>query len=200
MKSNNLSQSIQPSKGFTLVELMVVIAIMGVLMAIALPDFVRSTRQIQLSHQAKEMQTAIGLTRNEAMRRGQVVVMCRANTGLSACLTSGSPEWQGGWLIFNDVPNASGAVDGQYNAATETLISVKQAMSSQITVLAQTGVGNRIIFNPAGEAAGGLGNAQKLTFSHNSDPNVNNQVFLTVAKTGRARITTWSDCQAGAPC
>lgn len=188
-------------QGFTLIELMVTVAIMGVLMALAVPDFVRSTRQIQLTHLAKEMQTAINLTRNEAMRLGQTVVMCRANTASTACLTTGSPDWKSGWIIFNDTPDAAGLGDGQYDATNnEVLLSVKQALPAKVAVVAATGVGNRITFNPAGEASGNLGNSQSLTFSHEDDSNVNNQVFLVISKAGRTRLSTWADCEAGRPC
>ncbi len=186
--------------GFTLVELMVTVSITAVLLSVALPDFLKATRGIQLSQQAKEMESAIKFTRAKAMQLGQVVVMCRANAALDKCLTSGSPEWQGGWLIHNNLPDADGALNNQYDAATETLYAIKQPMSAGISVLAPDGVGNRIIFNAAGDSAGPLANVQSLTFSYADDSSVDNQRFLAINRAGRTRISTWADCQNGLPC
>ena len=186
--------------GFTLAELMVTVAITAVLVGLAMPDFLRATRGIQLSQQAKEMENAIKFTRAKAMQLGQVVVMCRANAALDKCQTTGSPEWQGGWLIHNNLPDANGDLNTQSDSANETLFAIKQPMNAGILVVAPNNVGNRIIFNPAGESAGNLGNVQSLTFSYADDSTVDNQKFLVINRSGRTRVSSWDDCQNGLPC
>ncbi len=182
--------------GFTLVELMVVVAISAILLAIAVPDFVRMTRSIQLQHQAKEMAGAIKLARAEALRRGQTVVMCRANAALTQCAT-GSPAWETGWIIFNDETPA-GATQGNslYDASSETLIAVKQPMGGNISAMAD--VSYKIIFNAAGETAGNLSNAMKITFQINFDTST--EQYLYMDRGGRVRFSSFADCQAGKPC
>jgi type IV fimbrial biogenesis protein FimT len=185
--------------GFTLVELIVVVAITGILMAIAVPDFIKSTRGIELAHQAKEMESAIKFTRAKAMQLGQEVVMCRANAAQTACNTDEpKDEWQGGWLIFSDI-NSNGA----YNPPTtppatmadEQLFQIKQPMPTGTIVMANnTQIGNFLAFNPAGEASGNLGNVGTITFSHTSFTNSNDYLYIVINRSGRVRILNNTQC------
>jgi type IV fimbrial biogenesis protein FimT len=188
-------------RGFTMIELMIVLAVTGVLMAIAMPDFARATRSIQLSHQAKEMSGAIKLARAEAIRRGQTVVMCRSNAAQTAC-NRGSPTgaWELGWLVFVDLNE-----DEQYDLATEQdgLILVKQRLAAGVT--ARTGnnaySGLFIGFNPAGETIGFVNSNNTITFNHEADQHDTNNHYLIINRTGRVRVLTNDEClQAGSGC
>jgi type IV fimbrial biogenesis protein FimT len=191
--------------GFTLVELIVVVAITGILMAIAVPDFIKSTRGIELAHQAKEMESAIKFARAKAMQLGQEVAMCRSDATQTKCNTgSPSDEWQNGWLIFSDL-NSNGAYDqpttSPVTMADEQLFQIKQAMSSGFTVVANNNqIGNYIAFNPAGEASGNLGNVGKFTFRHTSFTNSSNNLYLLINRTGRVRILNAAQCAADSGC
>jgi type IV fimbrial biogenesis protein FimT len=183
------------ARGFTMVELLVVVAITGILMAIAVPDFVRATAGMQVQHQAKEMAAAIKFTRDEAMRRGQVVVMCRSNTTQTACYSTGSSAWHNGWLIFADKNG-----DLALNSDEMPLISIKSAMQSKITVNTSDMalMGEKIIFNPAGELMGGIA-VGTLTFDYDKSP-VNTQSYLILNRTGRVRVLNYDQCMKDADC
>jgi type IV fimbrial biogenesis protein FimT len=178
--------------GFTMIELMIVLAVTGVLMAIAMPDFARATRSIQLSHQAKEMAGAIKLARAEAIRRGQTVVMCRSNATQTNCNT-GSPtsDWSNGWLIYVDVNN-----NATYDPTMvpSTLVAVKSSTNGNIEIIAASlsPIANRISFNAAGEAFGNnsLNSNGTLTFSHKGASN-QTQSILLIDNAGRVRVLTY---------
>lgn len=95
---------------FTLMELMVVIAIGAILATIAVPSFINMMERNRVSAQARDVISAFNLARAEAITRGNTVSVCTSNNG-TGC--SGSTNWANGWIVFSELsvpPNS--AVDG----------------------------------------------------------------------------------------
>lgn len=67
--------------GFTLIELMVTIAVLAVVLAIAVPSFQGITNRNRLTAITNEVVAAVQLTRMEAIRRNERVVMCPTTNG-----------------------------------------------------------------------------------------------------------------------
>ena len=63
-------------KGFSLVELLVVVAILGVLAGLAAPSFTSLIRSNRLTAAANDLLGAVALARSEALKRAQRVVLC----------------------------------------------------------------------------------------------------------------------------
>lgn len=70
--------------GFTLIELMVTIAVLAIVLGIAVPSFQGITNRNRLTAITNEVVGAVQLTRMEAIRRNQRVVMCPTTNG-STC-------------------------------------------------------------------------------------------------------------------
>lgn len=89
------------TKGYTLMELMVTIAIAGIIMAIAAPSYrlyVQNQRAVNL---ANDFVSALQMARSEAVKRGVPVSVCPASDdALNDC--AGSNDWTNGWLVFED--------------------------------------------------------------------------------------------------
>lgn len=96
------------SHGFTLVEAMVVIAILAVLAAIAAPSFQRVVQRYQVRHAMGDFTAALYLARSEAIKRGGRVTMAKA--AAAGCTAAGAKEWHCGWNVFVDA-NENGALD-----------------------------------------------------------------------------------------
>ena len=99
------------TRGFTLVELMITLAVAGVVATLGAPSFLRLLARHAVSAQADELQDAVRLARSEAMKRSGPVVLCRteaANT--SRCAGSGG-SWQT-WLLFADAGRTGAFVVG----------------------------------------------------------------------------------------
>jgi type IV fimbrial biogenesis protein FimT len=80
-------------EGFTLIELMITLAVAGVFIALALPSFAQFLRNQRVSTQANEFVTALQTARSEAIkRRKQVDVVADASAG-------NANEWGGGWSV-----------------------------------------------------------------------------------------------------
>jgi type IV fimbrial biogenesis protein FimT len=65
----------QSSRGFTLIELMITVAILAILLGIGVPSFVDFIRNNRASTQANELATALNLARSEAVKRGLPVTL-----------------------------------------------------------------------------------------------------------------------------
>ena len=86
-------------RGFTLVELVITIAVAAVLMAIAVPSFNSVLAGWRLSSVTNELIAAVHLTRSEAVRLNRSVSLCRtANATATTCAGGGSAAWNQ-WIV-----------------------------------------------------------------------------------------------------
>ena len=103
------------AKGFTAIELMVVVAIIATLAALAGPSFRDWIDAWQVRNATEEITSTIYFARSEAIKRGGRVSV-RKNCG-----TGTAQEWQCGWIVFTD-SNSNGIV----NAAAPDLDTILQ--------------------------------------------------------------------------
>lgn len=95
--------------GFTLIELMVAIAVIAILLAIAVPSFVSFTQTNRVAAEVNSLAGDLQFARAEAIKEGQPVSLCAANAAGTACAATAG-AWQGGWIVFSD-PNQNQTVD-----------------------------------------------------------------------------------------
>lgn len=167
------------SQGFTLVEAMVAIVIVGILLTIGIPSMSNLINDTRTSSSVNEFVGALNVARSEAVKRGRLVTICRsvnAESGTTAC-ASGS-DWNSGWLVY--VENSLSTNVGTYQSGEEVILR-QGALPSIVTVVANR---NRITFNGTGEPIGSFAGAG---FNFNADGNHERQVCI--ARTGRARVT-----------
>jgi type IV fimbrial biogenesis protein FimT len=82
------------SKGFTLIEVLVTVAIAGILAAVAVPSFVRLIADQRAKAAATNLFTALSVTRSEAIKQNQNVKLLPKS------------DWANGWFIANPVTDA----------------------------------------------------------------------------------------------
>ncbi|MBO9650319.1 MAG: GspH/FimT family protein [Variovorax sp.] len=90
-------------KGFTTIELMVVIAIVAILAAIAAPSFGGIIERYRVRRATEDLTASLYLARSEAIRRGGNVTMARYSP--SGCTPTSNKDWSCGWIIFADADN-----------------------------------------------------------------------------------------------
>jgi type IV fimbrial biogenesis protein FimT len=86
------------SKGFTLIELVVTMAIAIILVSIAVPSFRTTAQNSRITAHANDFVSDLSLARSEAIRRRSNVVVCTSNTGTS-CTAGGN--WSAGRVIMS---------------------------------------------------------------------------------------------------
>ncbi|MEE9422277.1 MAG: GspH/FimT family pseudopilin [Gammaproteobacteria bacterium] len=96
-------------RGFTLVELMITLALAAILLSIGIPSFQSYMEINRLAAQTNQMVQSLNLARSEAGKRGGNVVV--------APLVAGN--WAQGWQVWVD-PNGNNSVD----AGEEILLTV----------------------------------------------------------------------------
>jgi type IV fimbrial biogenesis protein FimT len=87
------------SHGVTLIELVTTIGIVAILASVAGPSFSDARHNAERTSTVNSFLHGLFLARSEAIKRGEVVTVCRSSDG-STCALSKTSQWQTGWMIF----------------------------------------------------------------------------------------------------
>lgn len=109
--------------GFTIIELIVTIAVAALLLGVAIPAFNDLVRNNQMRTAVNSLAMDFAYARSEATKRFDPVVICRSDDG-AACSTDADTTWSGGWLLFVDLDRDE-ALD-----AGEPLLRVRESMDA----------------------------------------------------------------------
>jgi len=102
------SQTETSAGGFSIIELLVVISVLGLLSALAIPGFRDLMARYQTSTVANEIVGVLTSARMESIRRGGSVVIQKKTTGTNSCSTN--QEWSCGLILWTDT-NHNGILD-----------------------------------------------------------------------------------------
>src|SRR5512139_2321047 len=83
------------SRGFTLIELMTTITIVGILAMVAVPSFNEAALSSKLNTLANNFVASAQLARSEAIKRNSPVTLCASANG-----TSCGGNWRDGWVVL----------------------------------------------------------------------------------------------------
>jgi len=106
----------QTERGFTMIELMVVVAILATLAALAAPSFTPIVERWRVRQSVEEMTSALYFARSEGIKRGGGVVMVKLPNSGTCSLAGTNEDWGCGWTIFADTNG-----NGVQNAGEPTL-------------------------------------------------------------------------------
>lgn len=163
------------SSGSTLIELLIVLAIVGILITSATGDF----SQIFAKNQQESILSALlshhHLARSEAIKNNKVTLLCKSNNGQQC---TPEAQWHHGWILFQDLDN------NKKVGTSERIYYVQQSLHNNLT-LNYRGFGshNYIRYFPNGRST------SNGTFTLcNKKGEAYKKAFI-IARTGRARIS-----------
>ena len=128
-------------RGFTLIELMIALAILAILIRVAAPSMQDMMVNSRLQGASSDLVADLSLARGTAAAKGQRVTICQSSD--SATCTAGS-TWQSGWIVFVD-----GNSNGTFESASDTLIKAHQATNANVTVAPYNTTGTPPALNAA---------------------------------------------------
>lgn len=174
------------NKGFSLIELLIVIAIVAILAMLAAPSFNTMLVKRAVQGAAGAFVTDIRFARSEAVRRSTQVSICAlAANSTNTC--SGAPaNWATGWMVFVDPSDSGtrGVRDG-----TEEILRVQQPLSNIATIQRTVNPANTLRSIPF-EASGwarALSN-DTFAFTPTGTVPVNGVRIVCVSLQGRVRL------------
>lgn len=164
--------------GFTLVELLIALAVGLILLVIAVPEFSTIVHRNRISATGSEIYASLSLARNEAIKRRSAVQVCPSSNGTSCRVDD---DWSAGWIVM--VPSSS------------QVIRTFDALETGVLVQADSQVVDFVQFNPTGDALGTVG---EIRICHD-DTNVRSRA-VRVTAVGRIETADRmrTDCSPGA--
>lgn len=183
-----MTGSIRATRGFTLTELLITLAIAGILAMIGAPAMGSLLARTQDASIESSIAGGLRNARNAAVMHNARVVVCPSPDG-RRCRPDG--DWQHGWLIAQDTDH-----DGQPDAG-QPIIDVQAAMPEGTRLITSVGR-TRIDFQPSGSAGG---SNVTFTICHARERSGR---AVVVANSGRVRVasadaTHLRACLAGIP-
>ena len=166
------------NSGFTLLELLITVAIISIVMAIAVPSMTTFTQNDRLTTNINTMIGHLAYARSEAVKRSQQVSICSSNNATTC--TGGS--WQDGWIVYIDADG-----DNSFTAGEEVL-RAQQALEGSNTLTST--IGTQVTYDYRGFVnAASVGSF--LLCDGRSGPHGKT---LTISTTGRVRHEGSSTC------
>ena len=155
------------ANGFTLIELMFALAVLGILMSLAIPGFTSLSEKRAVEGAIKALESDFTFARHEARIKGKPVSICQTrvkdlddgtavDTATKACRKQAG-KWNDGWLIFVDDGAGGGTANDGYRSGSEEVLKYSYPDSGEkIKIVfkrsegAYQGARNNVIFDPDG--------------------------------------------------
>lgn len=172
--------------GFTLIELMIALAITAILLGVALPAFSSSIAAVRASDARSALLTSLMMASRQGLMTGTRTVLCPSPDG-NTC-TGKSPDWSRGWIVFQDN-------DGnRERAGSERIFHQQPALLAGVHLRSTTGR-TRVVFQGNGGNAG-----SNVTFTLCDGRGPAKAQSLVLNNQGRLRAGTPTAANIAATC
>jgi type IV fimbrial biogenesis protein FimT len=131
-----------PAQGFTLIEVLLTLSVLGILAALAVSSWQGAFSRTHVAVHMNELVSSLQRARVEAVQGGKTFVVCKSANGMQC----GADDWEDGWLVFGDNDNDN-RVDGN-----ETIVHVQPALPNGYTLRSTYHFTNRVKYYETGDS------------------------------------------------
>jgi type IV fimbrial biogenesis protein FimT len=144
-------------QGFTIIEIMIALVIVGILLSIAAPSFSNLIKNNRMLSEVYALRATLNTARSEALSRRTEVTVCSSSDGTSCIAGAGATEWNQGHIMFADDDN-----DDTLDPNEVFYVKLEDANTLTITYLntntsSASVAANQIQFNSRGYARRSFG-------------------------------------------
>ncbi len=161
------------NRGFTLIELIIVLTIIGIMVALAAPGMQSFSSSNRLTTQVNDLLADISLARSEAIKRNVASGVCVTAANGTSCVAAGN--WANGWLAYY-----CSSASTPCPAASKVTIKLREPLTGNNTL---TTPGDEIAFSKSGLLSSGSG---QLTLT---DPKTGGKRIVCIGTTGRPSLS-----------
>jgi type IV fimbrial biogenesis protein FimT len=160
--------------GFTALELMVTMAVVGILLATAVPSFKDYSWNLRMRTAMDSLQSDLTLARGRAISHNIQTITC-PSVDTETC--SEEPQWQSGWIVFSDLNGDRQKQEG------EPLL--KQSAAIELLSITSSRARTNVRFFPNGSSPG-----SNISILFCDQRGADKAGTISVSNTGRIRIQT----------
>jgi len=168
-------------KGFTLIELMVTLALMALILGFAASPFREMVINNRIASEGDNLIATLNFVRSEAIKRNTPVWICKSPDGVS-CSADDSDGWEDGWIIFVDTNN-----NGAYAAADDELLKKQGPIPGDTSISVDT-IDDLFGYQSNGTLSGAIGTLSLCSPDDDKEKSRN----ITISVTGRPSLSKGS--------
>ena len=146
-----------PARGFSLIEIIVTLALLAILVGLALPSFGRLLGGSELTATVNELVFSLQSARSEAIKRAGPVALCASASPLAADASCDGASYASGWIVYVDglpaTPTTPATPANGTREASEELILQSEPSGPALTFAADTAVARQVLFVDSGASA-----------------------------------------------
>ena len=179
--------------GFTLVELMVTVAVLAIMAGLAVPSFQATINANRLTGSVNELVNALQTARMEAIRRNRRAAVCFSATTDASTPTCSTTN-PNGWLVFVDADR-----NGAFGSGDTLLLKSKAATS--VRIAGSPALGGGVVYRADGlarDATGALLNGAADLCIVTTQPAENTR-HLSIGSGSRISVTSATSANCTAP-
>lgn len=170
------------NSGFTLMELVVTVAMISIVFAIAIPSMTTFTQNDRLTTNINTLIGHLAYARSEAVKLSQQVSICVSSDSTSCT----GVNWQDGWIVYID---ADGDNSFTENVGTgEIILRAQQALDGANTLT--TAIGTQVTYDYRGFVTAASVGSFLLCDARSGDFGKT----IRISSTGRVRVEDGSTC------